>query len=61
VDAGNFADDRGEWSDGALGVGWGLRVKVPWIDHIALDVGLPLSPTGTSDPFWIHLGLGVGF
>lgn len=61
VDAGNFADSEGNWGDGVVGVGWGLRVRVPWVDHIAIDTGLPLSPTGTSDPFWVHLGLGVGF
>ena len=61
VDAGNFASSDGTWGDGVVGVGWGLRVRVPWVDHIAIDTGLPLSPTGTSDPFWVHLGLGVGF
>jgi outer membrane protein assembly factor BamA len=61
VDVGNFADADGRWGDGVVGVGWGLRLRVPWMEYIAIDAGLPLSPTGTADPFWIHLGLGVGF
>ncbi len=61
VDGGSFVDAEGQWRDPVLGVGWGLRIRVPWIDHLSFDVGIPLSPTGTSDPFWIHARLGVGF
>jgi outer membrane protein assembly factor BamA len=42
-------------------VGYGLRVRVPWIQRFGIDVGIPLGEEPTDDPFWITLGLGHSF
>lgn len=60
-DVGSFRRGDGTWHDPSVGVGWGLRVRMPWVDHLGIDVGIPLTPTGTEDPFWVHGRLGVGF
>ena len=61
VDGGSYLTADGGWAEPSVGVGWGVRIRVPWIDHIAFDAGVPLTPTGTEDPFWAHLQLGMGF
>ncbi len=61
VDTGRFVDadgDTGRWS---TSVGWGLRVRLPWVERVALDAAIPLTPTETGDPFWVHGSLGFGF
>lgn len=60
-DVGSHLGPEGRWEDPSLGIGWGLRVRIPWIDHLGIDVGIPLTPTGTEDPFWVHGRLGLGF
>jgi outer membrane protein assembly factor BamA len=61
VDAGRQDSPGGLSSDSALGVGWGLRIRLPWVQHLSLDAGIPLSSAQTDDPYWVHAGLGFGF
>ena len=61
VDTGTWVDADGSSNDWATSVGWGLRVRIPWIQRLSIDMGIPLTPTVTGDPFWIHGGLGFGF
>lgn len=61
VDTGKWVSADGSANDWATSVGWGLRVRIPWIQRLSVDMGIPLTPTTTGDPFWIHGGLGFGF
>ena len=61
VDTGTWIDADGGSNDWATSVGWGLRVRLPWIERLSIDLGIPLTPTATNDPFWVHFGLGFGF
>ena len=61
VDTGTWVSADGSSNDWATSVGWGLRVRIPWIQRLSIDMGIPLTPTETGDPFWIHGALGFGF
>jgi outer membrane protein assembly factor BamA len=58
---GDHWNESGEHQGVSVGVGYGLRVRVPWIQIFGIDVGIPLTPTKTGDPFWIHATLGMSF
>lgn len=40
------------------GVGYGLRVRLPWVQIIGVDVGYPLESHGGNAPFVVHAALG---
>lgn len=61
VDTGTWIDAGGGSHDWATSVGWGVRVRVPWIERLSIDMATPLTPPVTNDPFWVHAGLGFGF
>lgn len=61
VDTGTFVDADGITRDWATSVGWGLRVRLPWVERFSIDLAVPLTPTPTDDPFRVHGGLGFGF
>lgn len=61
VDTGRFLDSEGEPGAWSTAVGWGVRVRLPWIERISFDAGIPLTPTATGDSFWVHGSLGFGF
>ena len=61
LDTGTFVGGDGQTHDLSTSVGWGLRWRLPWVDRLSIDVGIPLTPTSTDDPFWVHAGLGFGF
>ncbi len=42
-------------------VGYGVRLGMPWLGTLGLDVGVPLSEGRTGDPFRIHLLLGFSY
>jgi outer membrane protein insertion porin family len=44
-------------SDISVGVGYGLRVGIPWIQQLGLDVGIPLSPSAIDNSFLINMSL----
>jgi len=42
-------------------VGYGLRLRLPWLGTLGTDVGIPLSEGRTGDEFWVHVLLGFSF
>jgi outer membrane protein insertion porin family len=43
--------------DISLGIGYGLRVGIPWIQQLGLDVGIPLSPSAIENSFLVNMSL----
>lgn len=50
-----------EADEGAAGIGYGMRLQLPWIDFLGLDVGLPLSATPVDESFHVNLSLGLTY
>jgi outer membrane protein insertion porin family len=44
-----------------VGVGYGVRVLLPWAGTLGLDVGIPLTEGGTDERFRVNLLLGFSF
>ena len=44
-----------------LGAGYGLRLRLPWVGLVGLDVGLPVTAGITGEPVWLYLTLGHSF
>lgn len=44
-----------------VGAGYGVRVLLPWVGTLGMDVGIPLTDGGTDDRFRVHLLLGFSF
>ncbi|UCG51862.1 MAG: BamA/TamA family outer membrane protein [Candidatus Latescibacterota bacterium] len=42
-------------------IGWGLRLRLPWVGTFGMDVGIPLSEGRTGDEFRVHGLLGFSF
>jgi len=61
VDTGRFIDADGDLGPWSTSVGWGVRVRLPWIERVSFDSAIPLTPTSTKDSFWVHASLGFGF
>lgn len=61
ADLGQGWDAQGVRGDPAVGAGYGLRLRIPWIQVFGLDVGFPLTDPATRDPFWLHGSLGFSF
>ncbi|MEZ4648643.1 MAG: BamA/TamA family outer membrane protein, partial [Candidatus Eisenbacteria bacterium] len=57
LDLGVGSDLRGR-STTAIGLGYGWRVRIPWLGHLGLDVGVPLSDSPVDDAFHGNLSLG---
>jgi outer membrane protein insertion porin family len=47
--------------DVECGVGYGVRLKLPWLGTLGLDAGIPLTPGRTGDPYRVHASLGFSF
>ena len=58
ADAGRVSNSPRDFD---VGIGYGLRVRVPWISVFSIDAGIPLSESLTDDPFWVHSSLSFGF
>lgn len=62
LDAGIGWDERRpDLRDGSAGAGFGLRVRIPWIQYLGLDFGFPLSKTKAEEPMHVNAGLGWTF
>lgn len=53
------ADDP--YPDIAVGVGYGLRMRVKWLDWVGLDVGFPLTERPLDMRFQAHASIGWSF
>jgi outer membrane protein insertion porin family len=47
--------------DIAVGAGYGFRLRVPWLGHIGVDVGRPLTSTPVEEAFHLNASLGWTF
>jgi outer membrane protein assembly factor BamA len=60
-----FLDVAATWSAGAPkgagGLGYGVRVRVPWLGYVGLDVGLPLDDSILGEAFHVNGSLGWTF
>jgi outer membrane protein insertion porin family len=43
------------------GAGYGLRLVLPWVGTLGMDVGIPITDGRTGDRFRVHLLLGFSF
>ena len=57
LDVGVSSDHSGE-STTAVGVGYGWRVRIPWLGHLGFDVGIPLSDSPVDEAFHGNVSLG---
>jgi len=63
-----FLDVGVGWNDGtpdidmgAAGIGYGFRVRLPWIGYLGFDVGRPLSSAPVDEAFRVNMSLGWAF
>jgi len=61
VDGGSHWNADGDPQSGSLGVGYGIRVRLPWVQRIGVDVGIPLTDAPNDYPFWLSFMLGYSF
>jgi len=54
-------DESTTIDDVQSGVGYGVRLKLPWLGTLGLDAGIPLTAGRTGDPFRVHGSLGFSF
>jgi outer membrane protein assembly factor BamA len=54
-------DEAGYYNDVQAAVGYGIRLRLPWLGLIGFDAGIPVTDGTTGDPFWLHLGIGFSF
>ncbi|NNE08086.1 MAG: BamA/TamA family outer membrane protein [Gemmatimonadetes bacterium] len=53
--------DAPRLGDAHVSAGYGIRVRVPWIDIVGLDVGIPLTRNRADESFRAHASLGWTF
>ena len=46
------------WS---LGAGYGIRVRLPWVQYLGLDVGYPVVKHDDISPFVVNIALGWSY
>ncbi|MBU1701832.1 MAG: BamA/TamA family outer membrane protein [Candidatus Eisenbacteria bacterium] len=61
-DLGTGWNDR--WPDAgdiSAGIGYGFRLRMPWIGRLGLDIGYPLNPSPVKESFHINASIGWTF
>ena len=61
LDTGQAWDHGGGSFGWVVGAGYGVRVRLPWVQSLGLDVGYPVVDLGDISPFVINLGLGWSY
>ena len=61
LDTGQSWDVDGGTLGWVAGAGYGIRVRLPWVQSLGLDVGYPLVNLGDISPFVINLALGWSY
>ena len=61
LDTGQAWDNDGGSFGWVAGAGYGIRVRLPWVQSLGLDVGYPLTNLGDISPFVINLALGWSY
>jgi outer membrane protein assembly factor BamA len=54
-------EDTYSLDDVESAVGYGLRLRLPWLGTLGTDIGIPLSEGRTGDEFRVHVLLGFSF
>ncbi len=50
-----------KWSDIEAAAGYGVRLRLPWVGTLGLDVGVPFTDGRTGDRFYVHGCIGFSF
>jgi outer membrane protein insertion porin family len=50
-----------DYHDINVGAGYGLRLRLPWLGTLGLDVGIPLTDERTGQPFVVYGVMGFSF
>ena len=62
VDAGDaWTGDGAPPGDATVTAGWGVRVRVPWIESVGIDVGMPITDSPVGESFHANAVLGWNF
>jgi hemolysin activation/secretion protein len=61
LDTGQCWDLDGASLGWILGAGYGVRVRLPWVQYIGLDVGFPVVKLEDASPFVVNLALGWSY
>jgi outer membrane protein assembly factor BamA len=62
-----FLDTGQSWSEGGksygwtVGAGYGVRVRLPWVQYLGVDVGFPLVELDDISPFVVNIALGWSY
>lgn len=59
--AGELAEPEIDYEEWQLGAGYGLRLTLPWLGTLGVDVGFPVTAGITGEPVWVYLTLGHSF
>ena len=59
--ADGWTTDAPRLDDAHVSAGYGIRVRVPWVDIVGLDVGIPLTKNRADESFRVHASLGWTF
>ncbi len=58
---GSLAEPDVDYEKWQLGAGYGLRLTLPWLGTLGLDLGFPVTAGITGEPVWVYLTLGHSF
>lgn len=59
--AGALAEPDVDYEEWQLGAGYGLRLTLPWLGTLGVDLGFPVTAGITGEPVWVYLTLGHTF
>ena len=61
LDSGQAWGEHGRSAGWVAGAGFGVRVRLPWVHLLGVDVGYPLVDVGDMSPFGVNLALGWSY
>jgi outer membrane protein assembly factor BamA len=61
LDTGQCWDVEGRSRGWMAGAGWGLRVRLPWVQYLGVEVGYPLVDPGDGSPAVVNAALGWSY
>jgi len=61
LDTGQAWDPDGRWLGWVVGAGYGIRVRLPWVQLLGMEVGYPLVNLGDIPPLVVNVALGWSY
>jgi hypothetical protein len=61
LDTGQSWDTTGGSRGWVAGAGWGVRVRLPWVQYLGVEVGYPLVDVGEISPAVVNIALGWSY